>query len=93
VNEKAAAEITPEVAATTGMVIAYHAQEAPDRMAVTTIYGERTFAELSACVNQLARVFRGAGLVPGDGVAALLKNRCEFIEVYCAPMRMHPQIR
>jgi|TARA_Y100000310_G_scaffold276370_1_gene293454 long-chain acyl-CoA synthetase len=74
-------------AASTGMLIAYHAQQAPDRMAVTTVYGERTFDELNGRINQLARVFRNAGLQPDDAVALLLVNRCEFLEVYYAAMR------
>ncbi|MEX1237660.1 MAG: AMP-binding protein, partial [Pseudomonadales bacterium] len=60
-----------------GMTVAYHAQEAPDRMAVVSSYGDKTFAELNARANQLARVFRNAGLQPDDGVAMLLVNRPE----------------
>ncbi len=71
----------------TGMTLAYHAQQAPDRMAVMTNMGDRTFAELNARANQLARVFRKAGLKPDDGVAMLLVNRPEFLEVYYACMR------
>lgn len=70
-----------------GMTVAYHAQEAPDRMAVSSSYGDRTFAELNARANQLARVFRAAGLKPDDSVAMLLVNRPEFIEVFYACMR------
>ncbi|MCB1644594.1 MAG: AMP-binding protein [Pseudomonadales bacterium] len=71
----------------TGMTLAYHAQERPDNMAVITKFGERTFAELNARANQLARVFRAAGLQPDDGVAMLLVNRPEFVETYYACMR------
>ncbi len=71
----------------TGMTLAYHARRAPERMAVVSGYGERTFAELNARANQLARVFRKAGLEPDDGVAMLLVNRPEFLEVYYACMR------
>ena len=70
-----------------GMTVAYHAQQAPDRMAVMTNFGDRTFAELNAKANQLARVFRNAGLKADDGVAMLLVNRPEFLEVYYACMR------
>lgn len=86
-NETATQQISLPEAATTGMLIAYHAQQAPDRMAVTTVYGERTFGELNSRINQLARVFRQAGLQPDDAVALLLVNRCEFLEVYYAAMR------
>jgi long-chain acyl-CoA synthetase len=74
-------------AAATGMITAYHAQERPETKAVVSNYGERTFAELNARVNQLARVLRNAGLKPDDGVAMLLTNRPEFVEVYYACMR------
>jgi long-chain acyl-CoA synthetase len=70
-----------------GMTVAYHAQERPDRLAVISNYGDRTFAELNARANQLARVFRNAGLKPDDSVAMLLVNRPEFLEVYYAAMR------
>jgi long-chain acyl-CoA synthetase len=74
-------------AAISGMTLAYHAQTRPDNMAVVSNYGDRTFAQLNARVNQLARVLRNAGLKPDDGVAMLLVNRPEFIEVYYACMR------
>ncbi len=86
-SEASTEQITMQEAASTGMLIAYHAQQAPDRMAVTTVYGERTFDELNGRINQLARVFRNAGLQPDDAVALLLVNRCEFLEVYYAAMR------
>lgn len=70
-----------------GMTLAYHAQQAPDRLAVSSSFGERTFGELNARANQLARVLREAGLQPDDGVAMLLTNRPEFCEVYYACMR------
>ena len=62
-------------AAMTGMTLAYHAQVRPDTIAVMSSYGDRTFAQLNARVNQLVRVLRDAGLQPDDGVAMLLVNR------------------
>lgn len=76
-----------ETAVRTGMTIAYYAQQAPERLAVETEMGSRTFSELNARANQLARVFRKAGLRPDDGVAMLLVNRPEFLEVYYACWR------
>lgn len=70
-----------------GMTIAYHAQQAPERLAVSSNYGDRTFGELNARANQLARVFRKAGLKADDAVAMLLVNRPEFIETYYACQR------
>jgi len=86
-NAVSTEEISLEEAMSTGMLIAYYAQQAPDRMAVSTIYGERTFGELNQRINQLARIFRQAGLQPDDAVASLVVNRCEFLEVYYAAMR------
>lgn len=80
-------ELTLEQATVTGMTLAFRAQEHPDNMAVISNYGDRTFGELNARVNQLSRVLRNAGLKPDDGVAMLLTNRPEFIEVYYACMR------
>ncbi len=74
-------------AMSTGMTLAWHAQQAPDRMAVMSFAGDRTFGELNARANQLARLLRSAGLQPDDGVAMLLTNRPEFAEVYYACMR------
>ncbi|MDH5737974.1 MAG: AMP-binding protein, partial [Gammaproteobacteria bacterium] len=76
-----------EDAMLTGMTIAYYAQQDPERMAVISEMGSRTFAQLNARANQLARVFRRAGLKPDDGVAMLLVNRPEFLEVYYACWR------
>ncbi len=76
-----------EAAAQKGMTLAYHANRAPDRLAVASNMGERSFYELNARVNQLARVLRAAGLEPDDGVAMLLVNRPEFLEVFFACQR------
>lgn len=70
-----------------GMTVAYRAQEVPDHMAVISNFGDRTFDELNRRANQLARVFRKAGLKPDDNIAMLLVNRPEFLEVYYACMR------
>ncbi|MFT5560635.1 MAG: long-chain acyl-CoA synthetase [Candidatus Azotimanducaceae bacterium] len=79
--------LTLEEAVANGMAIAYHAQQAPENMAVISNYGNRTFAELNERINQLARVLRNAGLKPDDGVAMLLTNRPEFVEVLYACQR------
>ena len=56
-------------AALVGMSVAFHASEAPERMAVESKYGARTFGELNGRVNQLVRVLRAAGVGHDDGVA------------------------
>jgi long-chain acyl-CoA synthetase len=74
-------------AARAGMTLAYWAGEAPDRPAIVSPFGDRTFAELNARANQLARALRRRGLQPGDGVALLCANRAEFAEVLGATQR------
>ncbi|HUF99691.1 MAG TPA: AMP-binding protein [Ilumatobacter sp.] len=41
----------------------------------------QTFAELDSRANQLSRVFRAAGLKPGDHVALCMENHPRFLEV------------
>ena len=79
--------LTLEQAATCGMVVAVYANEYPDRPAIYSDKGNRTFAELNARVNQLARVFKASGLKPGDGAALICSNRPEFAESILAALR------
>ncbi len=76
-----------EDAAANGMVVAWHAARAPDRLAISSERGDCTFSELNAQANRLAELLRGAGLVPGDGVALLCANRPEFVETVIACQR------
>jgi long-chain acyl-CoA synthetase len=69
------------------MGLAYHAALAPERMAVRSYFGERTFGETNANANRLARVLRRAGVGPGVGVALLCRNRPEFVETLSACFR------
>ncbi|HME70178.1 MAG TPA: AMP-binding protein, partial [Myxococcota bacterium] len=81
-------------AAAQGMLIAFHAREAPDRPAIQSACGDRSFAELAARAFQLARALRAGGLRAGDAVALLCSNRPEFAEAYaasqCAGLRITP---
>jgi long-chain acyl-CoA synthetase len=81
-------------AARIGMAIAWHAARAPERAAVLSPFGERTFGELNANANRLVRVMRDAGLAAGDAIAVVTRNIPEFIEAYAAAersgMRMTP---
>src|SRR3954467_5683895 len=70
-----------------GMATAVYAAEAPDRMAIMSPYGDRTFRELNEHTNQLVRVLRGLGAVNGSTKALVCRNRPEFIEVYEAALR------
>jgi long-chain acyl-CoA synthetase len=70
-----------------GMEVAFTAARAPERLAIASERGDRSFAELNARANQLARALRAGGLASGDAVALLCSNRPEFVEVYAACLR------
>ena len=74
-------------AAARGMTLAVHARVAPQRPALVSPAGSRTFGSLNARCNQLARALRARGLRAGDGVALLCSNRLEFVEVIYAGAR------
>jgi long-chain acyl-CoA synthetase len=76
-----------EAAAASGMIIAWHAAMDPDRPAIISEAGDRTYAQLNARANQLVRAMRRAGLKAGDAVALLCSNRPEFVEVGAACQR------
>ncbi len=74
--------------APTGMEIAAVAAREPERLAIVSEYGNRSFRELNARANQLARLLRSAGLKAGDPIALLCGNRPEFVEVVMAAHRL-----
>ena len=76
-----------EEAAAQGMVVAWHAAQAPDRLAIISEMGNRTFGELNERANRLVRALRRSGLGVGDAVALLCSNRPEFVEVMTACQR------
>ncbi len=49
--------------------------------------GDRSFAELAANANRLARALGSRGLEPGDAVALLAPNQPVFVETYYACQR------
>lgn len=60
----------------------------PDVPAIVVVGGEtRTFAELSAAADRLARALRSRGLVAGDAVAVLAGNEPVFVEAFFACQR------
>ena len=75
-------------AATKGMTVALHARYAPDRMAIVSDAGDRTFAELNANANRLARALRARGIGHGDSLSLIASNRPEYAEVLNAALRM-----
>src|SRR6202034_3901518 len=75
-------------AARTGMQPAVWARLQPERIAVYDYAGQtRTFGELNANANRLARRLREAGLKAGEGVALACSNRVEFCEALLAALR------
>ena len=78
---------TPRDASAAGMLIAFTARRAPDRPAILAERGDRSYRELNANANRLARALRARGLVAGDAVALLCSNRPEFGEVYAGCLR------
>lgn len=79
--------MTIEEAAARGVASAIYADRWPDRLAVRDAHAHRTFKALHENANRLAQVFINAGLRPGDGIALLCGNRCEFIETFLASQR------
>ena len=74
-------------AVSSGMSLAYWAARQPDVAAIVSEHGDRTFAELNANANRLARALRARGLQAGDGAALMCANRPEFPEVVAAAQR------
>lgn len=48
----------------------------------------RTFGELEAASNRLARLLRARGLATGDRLAFFLQNRPEVIELWLAAVKL-----
>src|SRR5581483_11622822 len=64
------------------------AKDDPDRLAVVDPDGATvTFGALEARTNQVANGLRALGLQRGDGVAIVLPNYLEFVELYLATMQ------
>lgn len=84
---EAAAGWSREEAAAQGMVLAWHAAQAPEKPAIISEHGNRTFGELNARTNKLVRALRRRGLKAGDAVALMCSNRPEFAEAIAACQR------
>ncbi len=77
-----------DTAAGVGMQPAVWADRQPDRVAIYDYTGQdRTFGELNARANRIARLLREAGLSSGDSVALVCTNRAEFCDVLLAALR------
>lgn len=82
-----AEQLTPMEMAGRGMLAAVHAMTQPNKMAIISEHGNRTFAELNAAANKLVRALRAKGMQDGDAIALLCKNRPEFVEALNAASR------
>ncbi len=71
-----------------GMTAAFHAAQAPGRLAIISHHGNRTFDELNGNANRLVRALRRRGITTGDAVSLVCSNRPEFAEVLTAATRM-----
>jgi len=77
-----------EAAAVVGMQPALWARRQPDRIAIHDVTGQdRTFGELNANANKIARWLRSVGLKSGDAVALACSNRAEFCDVLLGALR------
>jgi long-chain acyl-CoA synthetase len=74
-------------ASRTGTTLSLRAAADPDHLAVRSAAGDRSYGELDASANRLARALRTAGLGAGDAVALICRNRPEFVETYYACLR------
>ena len=77
-------------AADRGLLAAFWADRKPDRVAVRSESGNRTFAEINANANRLVRALRARGVRAGDGVALMCSNRPEFVETVVAARSAGP---
>lgn len=71
-----------------GMEIAAVAAMDPERPAILSGYGDRSFRELNERANQIAHMLRQRGFQHGEAIALLCGNRPEFIEVRFAAHRL-----
>ncbi len=75
-------------AAAQGMLHAWWAARIPDRLAVITPHGDRTYEDLNHNINRLGRALRARGLQAGDALALMCTNGPEFLEVLYAAQRI-----
>ncbi len=80
-------EETVVSAARKGMSVAQFAIDTPDRVAIYSSWGNRSWHQLNSRANQLVRAIRVAGLGDGDSLAMMIGNRPEYLEVFMAALR------
>ncbi len=78
----------PMAAAGCGMIVAFHANKNPNRVAIMADQGPtRSYGELNARINQIAHLMRANGMKAGDAVSLICSNRAEFVEALMACFR------
>jgi len=70
----------------------HHARTFPDKPALIIGAARRSYGELNARVNQLARALRRAGVGAGDTVGAVLHNGFEWYELLNAVGKLGAQL-
>ncbi|MBW2267008.1 MAG: AMP-binding protein [Deltaproteobacteria bacterium] len=71
-----------------GRAITWHAERTPDRVALVHEGRKRSWAELDARSNRLARAYAEQGVGVGDLVTIGLPNGCEFFEAAAAAWKL-----
>ncbi|MEX2394525.1 MAG: acyl-CoA synthetase [Actinomycetota bacterium] len=65
------------------------AEENPDKLCIVDPdYTEHTFGEVLSRVNQYSHGLRSLGLEAGDGIAVVMENRHELMELYLAALQL-----
>ncbi len=72
--------------------LVHHARAFPDKPALIMGAAQRTYGELNARVNRLARALRRAGVGPRDAVGAALHNGFEWYELLNAAGKLGAQL-
>jgi long-chain acyl-CoA synthetase len=70
-----------------GVSLAAWARLSPDRTAIHSAYGDRSFSQLDQNCDRVAQALTERGLRPGGSLALLCPNRPEFVEVMFAAER------
>jgi acyl-CoA synthetase (AMP-forming)/AMP-acid ligase II len=70
-----------------GTIVAAQARRVPDRVAVACAGERRTFGELDARSDRLARALLARGLRSGDRVVLYLGNGLPFVELFLAVLK------
>lgn len=65
-------------------IIAYHAAQRPDNLALTLGASALTYSQLDLCARQVANALRGEGLGEGDRVAIVGENAIEHVVLILA---------